>query len=187
MENVLLKESAIKRLLEPEEVASLVAWLASSDAGNGDRRLLLHGRRLERTLTAWSTVRNWTLRRRVPCESARSSAGEVRRANRASPEASQRLVDVAGRARERQPHERTAALCVEIDAGRDRDSGVGQQLRAERQRVVGQMRHVGVDVERAVGRREPVDADLAQTRRAAAAGWRRSGGAARRPRRSTPA
>ena len=33
VENVLLKESAIKRLLEPEEVASLVAWLASSDAG----------------------------------------------------------------------------------------------------------------------------------------------------------
>ncbi len=30
---VLLKESAIKRLLEPEEVASLVAWLASPDAG----------------------------------------------------------------------------------------------------------------------------------------------------------
>jgi 3-hydroxybutyrate dehydrogenase len=33
VEDVLLKESAIKRLLEPEEVASLVAWLASPDAG----------------------------------------------------------------------------------------------------------------------------------------------------------
>jgi 3-hydroxybutyrate dehydrogenase len=33
VEQVLLKESAIKRLLEPEEVASLVAWLASPDAG----------------------------------------------------------------------------------------------------------------------------------------------------------
>lgn len=33
VESVLLKESAIKRLLEPEEVASLVAWLASPDAG----------------------------------------------------------------------------------------------------------------------------------------------------------
>jgi 3-hydroxybutyrate dehydrogenase len=33
VEEVLLKESAIKRLLEPEEVASLVAWLASPDAG----------------------------------------------------------------------------------------------------------------------------------------------------------
>lgn len=30
---IMLKESAIKRLVEPEEVASLVAWLASPDAG----------------------------------------------------------------------------------------------------------------------------------------------------------
>lgn len=33
VEDVLLKESAIKRLLEPEEVADLVAWLASPSAG----------------------------------------------------------------------------------------------------------------------------------------------------------
>ena len=33
VEQILLKESAIKRLLEPEEVASLVAWLVSPDAG----------------------------------------------------------------------------------------------------------------------------------------------------------
>jgi 3-hydroxybutyrate dehydrogenase len=33
VEDVLLKESAIKRLLEPEEVAALVGWLASPDAG----------------------------------------------------------------------------------------------------------------------------------------------------------
>ena len=33
VEQILLKESAVKRLLEPEEVASLVAWLASPDAG----------------------------------------------------------------------------------------------------------------------------------------------------------
>jgi 3-hydroxybutyrate dehydrogenase len=30
---VMLTESAIKRLVEPEEVASLVAWLASDHAG----------------------------------------------------------------------------------------------------------------------------------------------------------
>jgi 3-hydroxybutyrate dehydrogenase len=30
---ILLKESAVKRLVEPEEVGSLVAWLASSQAG----------------------------------------------------------------------------------------------------------------------------------------------------------
>jgi 3-hydroxybutyrate dehydrogenase len=33
VEDVLLKESAIKRLLEPEEVADLVGWLASPGAG----------------------------------------------------------------------------------------------------------------------------------------------------------
>jgi 3-hydroxybutyrate dehydrogenase len=33
VEEILLKESAIKRLLEPEEVASLVGWLASPHAG----------------------------------------------------------------------------------------------------------------------------------------------------------
>ncbi|RDH78630.1 3-hydroxybutyrate dehydrogenase [Mycolicibacterium moriokaense] len=33
VEEVLLKESAVKRLLEPEEVAALVGWLASPDAG----------------------------------------------------------------------------------------------------------------------------------------------------------
>lgn len=32
VEKVMLTESAIKRLVEPEEVASLVAWLASADA-----------------------------------------------------------------------------------------------------------------------------------------------------------
>lgn len=33
VEQILLKESAIKRLVEPAEVASLVAWLASAEAG----------------------------------------------------------------------------------------------------------------------------------------------------------
>jgi 3-hydroxybutyrate dehydrogenase len=33
LEEILLKESAIKRLVEPGEVASLVGWLASPDAG----------------------------------------------------------------------------------------------------------------------------------------------------------
>jgi 3-hydroxybutyrate dehydrogenase len=33
VEKILLKESAIKRLVEPEEVASLVCWLASPAAG----------------------------------------------------------------------------------------------------------------------------------------------------------
>jgi 3-hydroxybutyrate dehydrogenase len=33
LSKILLTESAIKRLVEPEEVASLVSWLAGDDAG----------------------------------------------------------------------------------------------------------------------------------------------------------
>jgi 3-hydroxybutyrate dehydrogenase len=33
VEKIMLTETAIKRLVEPEEVASLVTWLASEDAG----------------------------------------------------------------------------------------------------------------------------------------------------------
>jgi 3-hydroxybutyrate dehydrogenase len=33
VEQILLKESVIKRLVEPQEVASLVGWLASEQAG----------------------------------------------------------------------------------------------------------------------------------------------------------
>ena len=33
LSRVMLTESAIKRLVEPEEVAALAAWLASDDAG----------------------------------------------------------------------------------------------------------------------------------------------------------
>ena len=33
VEEILLKESAIKRLVEPEEVAALVGWLSSANAG----------------------------------------------------------------------------------------------------------------------------------------------------------
>jgi 3-hydroxybutyrate dehydrogenase len=33
LSKIMLTEAAVKRLVEPEEVASLVAWLASDDAG----------------------------------------------------------------------------------------------------------------------------------------------------------
>ena len=50
VEEILLTESAIKRLVEPEEVAALVGWLASADCRHGDRRVVHDGRRLERAL-----------------------------------------------------------------------------------------------------------------------------------------
>ena len=49
---------------------------------------------------------------------------------------------------------------VRIGAG---DAGAGQQLLAERQRIGGQVRDVGVHVEGAVGGSHPVDADRTQT------------------------
>ena len=44
---IMLASTAIKRLVEPEEVASLVGWLAGPDAGDGDRRLVHDGRRVD--------------------------------------------------------------------------------------------------------------------------------------------
>ena len=49
---VMLTESAIKRLVEPEEVASLVGWLASAEAGMVTGASLHHGRRLDGPLTS---------------------------------------------------------------------------------------------------------------------------------------
>ena len=54
-------------------------------------------------------------------------------------------------------------LGIEVDARRYSDPGVGQQLRAEIHRVRGEVGDVGVDVKRAVGGRQSVDADFAQT------------------------
>ena len=52
VEEVLLNESAIKRLVEPHEVASLVGWLAVARRRHGDRRVLHHRRWLERPLSS---------------------------------------------------------------------------------------------------------------------------------------
>ncbi len=46
LEQILLSESAIKRLVEPEEVASLVGFLRRRTP-DGDRRVLHDGRRLD--------------------------------------------------------------------------------------------------------------------------------------------
>lgn len=47
---VILTESPIKRLVEPEEVAELAAWLAAGPGGHGHRGQLHHGRGLDRAL-----------------------------------------------------------------------------------------------------------------------------------------
>ena len=58
-------------------------------------------------------------------------------------------------------HRRSAACPpragVEVEAGRDRHPGLAQDPRAERAAVVGHLRHVGVDVEGAVRRRDPAE------------------------------
>ena len=50
VEKIMLAHSAIKRLVEPEEVASLVGWLVGPDAGMVTGRLVHDGRRLERAM-----------------------------------------------------------------------------------------------------------------------------------------
>ena len=82
VEEILLKESAIKRLVEPEEVAALVGWLASPTARDGDRRVLLDGRRLERSLTRRRPVRRWRCRcslrvRSRRCVASTAAAGRL--------------------------------------------------------------------------------------------------------------
>ena len=49
---VMLTESAIKRLVEPEEVAVAGRLAGLADGGHGHRRRLHHGRRLDRPLTS---------------------------------------------------------------------------------------------------------------------------------------
>jgi hypothetical protein len=71
--------------------------------------------------------------------------------------------DVLGGAREGHPDELAAAGRVEVVAGHDGDPGVGEQPLAPGHRVGGQRADVGVGVEGAVGRGEPVDAELRQT------------------------
>ena len=95
----------------------------------------------------------------------------------------QALLDVGrGPAKLRRTNRRPAAVSKSMP-GADRDAGARRAGRwAEGHRVVGEVADVGVDVERAVRRGEPVDARAAAGRRAAGDGWRRS---ARRGRRSS--
>ena len=63
---------------------------------------------------------------------------------------------------EAEPDVAVADLGVEVDAGRDRDAGLAEQVVGEAHRVVGQVADVGVHVERAVGRRQTGDAEGGQ-------------------------
>ena len=51
---------------------------------------------------------------------------------------------------------------IEVDARRGRDAGFLQQFHAEAEAVIGETRNVGVDVEGAVRRRDPVEAEARQ-------------------------
>ena len=103
LERCLLTESAIKRLVEPEEVGVAGGLARVAECGHGDRRVLHDGRRLDCPLT---------------CAEPRTHPA-------------QRLGDVGRRPRERQAHVGAAVHGVEVDTRRDRNTGVGQQLCAE--------------------------------------------------------
>ena len=48
-----------------------------------------------------------------------------------------------------------ALIGVKVDPGRGRDAGILDHLLAELHAVVGEIRNVGIDIERAIGRRDP--------------------------------
>ena len=51
VEKIMLTETAIKRLVEPDEVASLAGWLVSDRRRHGHRRLVHDGRRMDRPMS----------------------------------------------------------------------------------------------------------------------------------------
>src|SRR3954452_25084998 len=63
---------------------------------------------------------------------------------------SARGADVVGAARVGEANPRVPARGVEVEAGRRREADLVEPPRTQVHRVVGQMRHVGVDVERTI-------------------------------------
>ncbi len=76
-----------------------------------------------------------------------------------------------------------AADRVEIEAGGDRDAGLGQQTPAEFLAVAGQFGNVDIKIERPVGRRETRQARGRKNARSTGRGWRGSARHGRRARR----
>ena len=77
VEKIMLTETAIKRLVEPEEVASLAGWLVSDRRRHGHGRLVHDGRRMDGPMTLtyrtrrMSPVAGGDLRRRRSWDATR--------------------------------------------------------------------------------------------------------------------
>ena len=116
----------------------------------------------------------------------RAAAGGGARAGATAASASRRRAASAMVARSPAKHRRMRAMAarrIEIDAGRAGDADLAQHAAAEIAAVVGEMRDVGIEIERAVGRREALEPGLGQFARAAARGSRHSARRWRRARR----
>src|SRR5205809_3407086 len=74
-----------------------------------------------------------------------------------------RLVHLRRRARIAEADEVPSLDRIEIDAGRDRHVGLLQHALGEIEAVVAEARHIGIEIERAVDRENPLDAGLRQT------------------------
>src|SRR5690606_26505040 len=94
--------------------------------------------------------------------SATPDPGSRPSAARPGREAGEALLHVGGRASIGETQRRMTARRVEIEARRRRDARLGEEPPREVAAVSGQIRNVGVDVEGAVGRRDPPETGLRQ-------------------------
>ena len=97
-----------------------------------------------------------------PSDSTSATAARQLSPARNSPSACSPPVIVDSRPGERHPQRPVAVDLIEIDTRGHGHAGLVEQSRAEQLRIVGQVRDVGVHVERAVRRGQPVDAEFAQ-------------------------
>ncbi len=98
--------------------------------------------------------------RAAPCPGSSRRDAALRAAPALEP--AHRLLDVRGGRAIGEAHLGVAARRVEVDPRRGRDPGFGEHPLAEPLRVVGALGDVGIEVEGAVGRRQPVEARLGQ-------------------------